>query len=350
MRGCLLVCQTQTGIHICTLELRAGWVTTCILDYLWPSCKQEFHAVLCILMWQTWRNMRLPGVAVLGAGATSPGTVERSQAVPVGQWAFSGAKWARRAGPQSPSSAVHQWKEGFVLETDLKRLTCFLEFYMHTVHKNGTIAPECRGPGPSAIRAPDFELTGEKTSCQRSGSRWRHATQLHLEDSLLRPAEMAQNHGPPNNIMHLVNRMVVVWMPHWTFGKHTFCWYCLGLDGFFGLTNWGRWPKISWMGTPRFDAFVASSACTTGWMTELVALKHLLSHAVEHAKEADRPGFGFKEFPLVWGSARWKFALSTRHFSFSAHAHAHTRTHTHTHTPGLECACKKLPKPTTQSN
>jgi len=37
-------------------------------------------------------SFRLPGVAVLGAGATSPGTVERSQAMLVGQWAFSGAR------------------------------------------------------------------------------------------------------------------------------------------------------------------------------------------------------------------------------------------------------------------
>lgn len=55
------------------------------------------------------------------------------------------------------------------------------------------------------------------------------------------------------------------------------------------------------MGTLRFETLGASNACTTGWMTELVALKHLLSHAVEHAQDADRPGFGWKEFPLAVG-------------------------------------------------
>ena len=103
-------------------------------------------------------SFRLPGVAVLGAGATSPGTVERSQAMLVGQWAFSGA----RRGSRSRS----QWISP---------------------------APETKGPGPacqamSGIGA-QLQLTVDrsKTSCQRSGSRWRHATQLHLVWSWNRP-------------------------------------------------------------------------------------------------------------------------------------------------------------------
>ena len=122
---------------------------------LFSDKPMSFYVILCD---QHGRQLtRLPGVAVLGAGATSPGAVERSQAMLVGQWAFSGAVSGGRDPLRSPkgqwiSPTVNEsWRfgEGFVLETEeTDILSRILHAYI-CIHKDDTIAPEIRGPGPA---------------------------------------------------------------------------------------------------------------------------------------------------------------------------------------------------------
>lgn len=79
-----------------------------------------FYVILCD---QHGRQLtRLPGVAVLGAGATSPGTVEGSQAMLVGQWAFSGAV---SGGLAMRSPAVNESVQQCLGDLEIWRGICF---------------------------------------------------------------------------------------------------------------------------------------------------------------------------------------------------------------------------------
>ena len=194
------------------------------LEHLRPSCKQEFHDVLCHFMWPTWTTVLGYLVSLSSAPVLHP----------LGQW--RGHKLCLLANGLFQVRDLEIWKGGICVRDwgNWHSFIFFLEFYMH---KDDTIAPEIRvrdlhvRPCQAIGAQPDFQLTGQRRvardlaaggdtplSCTWFGAEIGHiyclgpaldgwTRNIVLDDSVnVRPAHFGGSESPAQ--IHLVNRMV----------------------------------------------------------------------------------------------------------------------------------------------